>query len=191
MSNSIGKIFVNTLKKYSYILQKDFMELGNMFTNKRKSFLANGIKIFMNNVEEDLKVFNLEIDYFVDTKASECFLDTVISIEISRERNNLKEYIVYCPIKSHIFYSDDNNVFFNDKKIINVNNINNLKIRSINPLFLHNLYICYMFLGGFKEILINKEHLEQNKFALKLLEKLKENLKINMEEIEGNIRIFF
>jgi hypothetical protein len=182
MSNSIGKIFTTTLKKYSYILQKDFIELGNMFTNKRKSFLKNGIKIFMSQVEKDMEVFNLEIDYFTDVKTGECFLDTVISIELATE--NFKEYIVYCPIKSHIFYTDGPNVFFNDKKITEIKNINNLKIRSINPLFLHNLYICYMLIGAFKEITISQEHLENNKFAFELINRLNNILTIT--EIEGN-----
>lgn len=189
MSKSIGKFFTTALKKYSYVLQKDFIELGNMFTNKRKSFLTNGIKIFMGHVEREMEVFNLEIDYFVDVKTAECFLDTVISIEIST--NNFKEYIVYCPIKSHIFYSDGPNVFFNDKRLVDVKNINNLKIRSINPLFLHNLYVCYIFLGAFKEIVISKDDLENNKFALQLVEKLAPILKIKTQEIDGNLIISY
>ena len=170
MSNSLSKIFCDALKKYAYILQRDFVEVTNVLPHKRVSFLNSGIKIFLKNVMAEMEVFNLDIDYFYDNKTSECFLDTVLAIQIFTE--NFEENIIFNPMKLHVFYSDNKTVFFNDKKIIPVQNTNNLQVRSINPFFIQNLYICYFFLGCFKEIIISERDLENNKYALALCAKL-------------------
>jgi hypothetical protein len=177
MSKSIVKIFIDTLKKYSYILQRDYMEVMNILPHKRASFLSNGIKIFLRNVEEDTAMFDLTIVHHYETKPIDCFLDTTLSIELlipiqrfsnREEPTHMKEYIVFNPIKSHIFYSDNKMIFYNDKKIIITPNTNNFRIRSINPLFIQNLYVCYLFLGCFKEVIIANKDGDANRFALSL-----------------------
>jgi hypothetical protein len=168
---SISKIIVNTLKKYSYILQKDFTEITNILPKKRKIFISNGIKIFMKNVEKEIENFQLDIDFFFDTNLFTSILDINISMEIKKDI--LCEYIVFNPIKMHFFYTYGNNLFFNDKKIsFLVENENKLVINSKNPLFVHNIYLCYLLLGTFKEIVIYQEHLEINKFAINILNKI-------------------
>lgn len=175
---SITKIIVNTLKKYSYVLQKDFTEITNVLPKKRKIFISNGIKIFMKNVEEDISNFNLEIDFFIDTKNTNALLDINIGIEIKKD--NLCEYIVFNPIKMHFFYTYGNNLFFNDRRIsFLVENENNLIIDSRNPLFINNIYLCYLLLGTFKEIIIYKEHMEINKFAINIIKKIIKEENIN------------
>lgn len=188
MSNKIIKIFIKNLKKYSYILEKDFVELTNMYVDKRINFVKCGVKLFMKNVEKEMQIFNLDIDYEVDANAAYYFLDTVVSIKLMN--NYMTEYIVYSPIKNHVFYTDNNEIFFNDKKIIDIKHFNNIKIQSLNPLFLNNLYICYLLLGSFQEILINKNHIQNNLIAIEMVKKLILKLNIKIEESDENIKIF-
>lgn len=183
-TNNIIRIFADTLRKYAYILQRDFREVTNIIAHKRASFLSNGIKIFLKNVWKDVEMFSFDMDYYYDTKTSEYFLDTVLCLQISRE--HIKEYIIFNPIKNHIFYSDNQNIFFNDKKIINVKNTNNIQVQSTNPLFLQNLYICYLFLGAFKEVTILDEHMEVNRFAIGMCGRLPNTI---IEKTNEGIRI--
>jgi hypothetical protein len=170
MHNSIVKIFCQILKKYAYILQRDLQEVTHVTPSKRINFLNNGIKIFFKNIEEETKLFNLEFDYDYNTGTSEYFLDTVLCIQIQNEQ--IKENIIFNPLKLHIFFSDNQSIYFNDKKIILGQNTNNVQIRSINPLFIQNLYICYFLLGCFKELIIYEQHLENNKYALAICNNL-------------------
>lgn len=166
MNKTIVKIVIETLQKYAYILQRDFMEIANIMPNKRASFLSNGVKMFLKNVMNDIEVFNLTIDHYYDTKTSEYFLDTVLCIKISNHR--MEENIIFNPIRSHVFFTDDKHVYFNDKKITSVTHLNQTNMHSSNPLFIQNLHVCYFLLGCFKSIIIDDKDLERNRFSLSM-----------------------
>ena len=181
MNNSVIFKFVQVLKEYSFILNRDFGELVNVQPHKREVFINKGVKIFLGKILEEMKIFNLNIQHYIDTRLAESFIDIVVSMKVYRE--TICEYIIFSPIKGHIFYTDRQNVYFNEK-VINtyVDNKTELVLNSANLLFLPNMYPCYLLIGCFKEIQLESSDLEQNKYGLELVRKHPHS---EIEEKEG------
>lgn len=185
-SNSIISRFINQLREHSFILNRDFSEIVNVLPHKREVFVNKGVKIFLAKIMEEMQIFQINIQHYVDTKPTESFLDVVVSMKIYR--NQMCEYIVFSPLKGHVFHTDKSQVYFNNRVISRaLENKNLMSIDSNNPLFLHNLYPCYLLCGCFKEIFIHKNHIDKNKYGLEIIKKI-EN--INIEELNDQIRIF-
>lgn len=170
MQSVIGQ-FVKTLRENSFVLKRDFNELPHILPHKRAVFINSGIRVFLKKVLEDLSVFRINIQHYIDVNAAESMLGVIISIRVYWEK--IDEYIVFDPIKGHIFHTDKTRVFFNDNLVSGImKNINNFSVKSTNELFMHNIYPLNIILGAFKEVIISPSHIERNKYALKILEKI-------------------
>lgn len=179
MSSIINR-FISALREYNFILNRDFSEIVNVAPHKREIFINKGVKIFLSKVLEEMQIFHINLQHQIDTKPTEAFMDLVVSLKVYREK--FTEYVVFSPIKGHIFYTDNGKVYFNNRIITFLpENKNQFIVGSSNILFLHNLYPCYMLLGCFKEITINNEDLEKNKYALEILKNI-ETLKFEQNK---------